>query len=90
MKFRRLKNRVIYHTDRIKSLSLPRVLLLLKTKRKFQQNPLLLPRSLPVPPDSDKYLIGPEDVLFIQVWKEEAVISTGNGQDRRQDFLASH
>jgi len=26
---------------------------------------------LPVPPDSDKYLIGPEDVLFIQVWKEE-------------------
>ncbi len=25
----------------------------------------------PVPPDSDKYLIGPEDVLFIQVWKEE-------------------
>lgn len=26
-----------------------------------------------IPPDSDKYLIGPEDVLFIQVWKEEAL-----------------
>jgi polysaccharide biosynthesis/export protein len=29
------------------------------------------PAPLPVPPDSDKYLIGPEDVLFIQVWKED-------------------
>ena len=26
-----------------------------------------------VPPDSDKYLIGPEDGLVIQVWKEEAL-----------------
>jgi polysaccharide export outer membrane protein len=24
----------------------------------------------PVPPDSDKYLIGPADILFIQVWNE--------------------
>lgn len=29
-----------------------------------------------VPPDSDKYLIGPEDVLFIQVWKEEQLSQT--------------
>ena len=29
--------------------------------------------SAQIPPDSDKYLIGPEDVLFIQVWKEEAL-----------------
>jgi polysaccharide export outer membrane protein len=26
-----------------------------------------------VPPDSDKYLIGPEDSLLIQVWKEDAL-----------------
>ncbi len=31
---------------------------------------------LPVPPDSDKYVIGPEDVLFIQVWKEEHLTQT--------------
>jgi polysaccharide biosynthesis/export protein len=29
-----------------------------------------------VPPDSDKYLIGPEDVLYIQVWKEELLSQT--------------
>lgn len=26
-----------------------------------------------IPPDSDKYVIGPEDVLQIQVWKEEGL-----------------
>jgi polysaccharide export outer membrane protein len=26
-----------------------------------------------IPPDSDKYVIGPEDVLQIQVWKEETL-----------------
>jgi polysaccharide export outer membrane protein len=33
-------------------------------------------KSLPqsqVPPDSDKYVIGPGDVLQIQVWKEETL-----------------
>ena len=30
----------------------------------------------PLPPDSDKYIIGPEDVLHIQVWKEEALSQT--------------
>jgi polysaccharide biosynthesis/export protein len=29
-----------------------------------------------VPPDSDKYLIGPGDVLFIQVWKEDLLSQT--------------
>jgi polysaccharide export outer membrane protein len=29
-----------------------------------------------VPPDSDKYVIGPEDVLYIQVWKEEPLSQT--------------
>jgi polysaccharide export outer membrane protein len=29
-----------------------------------------------LPPDSDKYIIGPEDVLHIQVWKEEALSQT--------------
>jgi polysaccharide export outer membrane protein len=29
-----------------------------------------------IPPDSDKYLIGPEDVLSIQVWKEEQLSQT--------------
>jgi polysaccharide biosynthesis/export protein len=29
-----------------------------------------------VPPDSDKYLLGPEDVLYIQVWKEESLSQT--------------
>jgi polysaccharide biosynthesis/export protein len=29
-----------------------------------------------LPPDSDKYIIGPEDVLNIQVWKEEALSQT--------------
>ncbi len=31
------------------------------------------PVPISIPPDSDKYLIGPEDVLFIQVWKEDAL-----------------
>lgn len=26
-----------------------------------------------IPPDSDKYLIGPEDVLQIQIWREDAL-----------------
>jgi polysaccharide biosynthesis/export protein len=30
----------------------------------------------PLPPDSDKYIIGSEDVLYIQVWKEEALSQT--------------
>jgi polysaccharide biosynthesis/export protein len=29
-----------------------------------------------LPPNSDKYIIGPEDVLYIQVWKEEALSQT--------------
>jgi polysaccharide biosynthesis/export protein len=29
-----------------------------------------------LPPNSDKYIIGPEDVLFVQVWKEEALSQT--------------
>jgi polysaccharide biosynthesis/export protein len=34
-----------------------------------------LPQSA-LPPDSDKYMIGPEDVLNIQVWKEESLSQT--------------
>jgi polysaccharide export outer membrane protein len=34
-----------------------------------------LPPS-PLPPDSDKYIIGPEDHLYIQVWKEESLSQT--------------
>jgi polysaccharide biosynthesis/export protein len=34
-----------------------------------------LPQSS-LPPDSDKYIIGPEDHLYIQVWKEEALSQT--------------
>jgi polysaccharide biosynthesis/export protein len=30
----------------------------------------------PLPPDSDKYIIGPEDHLYIQVWKEESLSQT--------------
>jgi polysaccharide biosynthesis/export protein len=34
-----------------------------------------LPPS-PLPPDSDTYIIGPEDALYIQVWKEETLSQT--------------
>jgi polysaccharide biosynthesis/export protein len=29
-----------------------------------------------LPPNSDKYIIGPEDVLFVQVWREESLSQT--------------
>jgi polysaccharide biosynthesis/export protein len=29
-----------------------------------------------LPPNSDKYIIGPEDVLYVQVWKEESLSQT--------------
>jgi polysaccharide biosynthesis/export protein len=34
-----------------------------------------LPPS-PLPADSDKYIIGPEDILHVQVWKEETLSQT--------------
>lgn len=71
MKFRRLKIGLSFILV-ILSLFIAQGFVIAQNEKEVSaKSTAAAPVALPVPPDSDKYLIGPEDVLFIQVWKEE-------------------
>lgn len=57
----------------VMSLVIVQVLAYAQNQREVSAKPASQSQVLP---DSDKYLIGPEDVLFIQVWKEEQLSQT--------------